>query len=191
VKISESNKKLAKTVAGVFGGTPQVFRYWDEKKASAVDILSCENVPQPGVTSHATIGLSDHSLGDNGSTPGLRTEFVAAFGSAFEEGANILSTAAFCVINSKWKIGPGVIYPEIISMYRKKSAMKHVLFSPPFLWDTLKTQRLSDKTVAWLMLVPVSEKEFQFAESNGSDALEDLFESKQIDIFNLDRPSIL
>ncbi len=175
----------------MFGGTPQVFRYWDEKKISAVDILSCENAPQKGVTSHATIGLSDHSLVNNGSGSDLRTEFVAAFGSAFEEAANIVSTAAFCVINSKWKIGPGVIFPDVVSMYRKRSEMKHVLFSSPFLWDKLTTQRLSDKTVAWLMVVPVSENEYRFAESNGSDALEDLFASKQIDIFNLDRPSLL
>ena len=37
----------------------------------------------------------------------------------------ILSTAAFCIINSKWFCYPGAIFPDIVSMYLKSSKIKH------------------------------------------------------------------
>jgi len=186
-KVSDSNKILAKTLVGVFGVKPQISRYWDEKERSFVDIMVCEHSPQPNVFTYATLGLSDHML----TNERTRVEFVGAFGAAFKESANIISTAAFCVINSKWEVRPGAIFPDVVCMYRNGSEMKHLLFCPPFLWNNLKTQELSDKTVAWLLLVPISENERRFAEENGSDALEGLFVEKQIDVFNLDRRSVL
>jgi len=39
--------------------------------------------------------------------------------------------------------------------------------------------------------VPISEKERRYAEENGSEALEELSEEHHIDLFNLNRKSIL
>ena len=72
------------------------------------------------------------------------------------------------------------------------SLLEHILFVSPFLWeDRLKTLNFEDKKVAWLLAVPISEKEFKYAKDKGKDALEELFEEKQIDIFNLYRKSVL
>lgn len=186
-KISDSNKALAKALVNAFGVKPSISRYWDENENSFVDVMVCEHTPQTNVITYATLGLSDHSLPNERT----RVEFVGAFGAGFEECANIISTAAFCVINSKWEIRPGAIFPDVVSMYRRDSDMKHLLFCPPFLWENLVTRELADKTVAWLMLVPISESEYRFAEENGSEVLEALFVEKQIDVFNLDRISAL
>lgn len=191
MKISDSNKSLAQMLASVFRAKPRISRYWDEEERSCVDVMVCEHSPQENVFTYATLGLSDHPILNQGKDSGIRVEFVGAFGATFGEGANIISTAAFCVVNSKWEVRPGAIFPDVVGMYRKDSAMKHLLFCPPFLWEKLTTQELDDKTVAWLMLVPISENEYRFAEEKGSDALEDLFVEKQIDVFNLDRPSVL
>jgi hypothetical protein len=59
---SESNKIVAKTAVNAFGGTPRVTRFWDDDHVSSVDILSCEDGPQKGVTAYPTIGLSDWPL---------------------------------------------------------------------------------------------------------------------------------
>jgi hypothetical protein len=56
--------------------------------------------------------------------------------------------------------------------------------------DDLTTLELEGKTVAWLLGVPISDGERSFAEENGGDALEALFEEHQIDIFDLTRPSV-
>lgn len=67
--------------------------------------------------------------------------------------------------------------------------MKHVMFVDPFLWP-LRSHKFSSKIAAWLFAVPISEKEFEFAEKNGGGALAKAFEKHQIDVFNLHRKSI-
>jgi hypothetical protein len=68
--------------------------------------------------------------------------------------------------------------------------MQHGLLVSPYLWE-LETQVLASKKVAWLHLVPVSDKEARYAAQKGSDALETLFEHKEIDVFDLYRPSVV
>ena len=49
--------------------------------------------------------------------------------------------------------------------------------------------RLATKTVAWLLAVPITDAEAAYAGQHGAEALEDLFERAQIDLFDLDRDS--
>ena len=104
-KISDSNKALAKMLMNEFGVKPSISRYWDEGENCFVDVMVCEHTPQTNVFTYATLGLSDHSLPNERT----RVEFVGAFGGAFEESANIISTAAFCVINPRWEVRPGAL----------------------------------------------------------------------------------
>jgi hypothetical protein len=190
--VSKDNKTIAMTVASAFGGKPSVQRFWDEPKKNYIDILSCADRPQEGVTSYSTIGLSDAPLYKNGSEYPARVEFVSACGSHFSSFDNALATAAFNIINSNWFCYPGAIFSDVLAMYDISQTMRHFLFVPPFLWeDTLKTITVGSKTVAWLFAVPVSDGEKYFAQEHGADALEDLFEEKQIDIFNLERKSVV
>lgn len=76
-------------------------------------------------------------------------------------------------------------------MYYPDSEMEHVIFTSPFLWEKLKTIDFPDKKVTWLLALPISTKEFLFAEKEGTEALEDLFEKNDIDIFDVRRNSIL
>lgn len=189
--ITQSNKLLARCLAEAFQSRTQVSRYWDDNQVSSVDIMASENSPQRNVTSYSTIGLSDHPLMRNGVDTGLRTELVGACGAAFGDYPNILATAAFNIINSGWYCEPGIVFPDVAAMYRKNGNLAHVLFITPFLWDRLETENLSDKTVAWLQVVPISEEECRYSEKHGSSALEGLFEKAKIDVFNLDRHSVV
>lgn len=190
-EISESNRILAKTLSALFGTKPQVTRYWDESNKFYIDILLCENSPNINICSYGTIGVSDQPLINKGKDIGFRVELVAAGGAQFSEMANILSTVAFCVIKDQWLCASGALFPDVIKMYRSNSQMKHIMLTTPFLWTNLKTIDLKDKKVVWLMLIPISEKEYQFAEQNGSNALENIFKEKQLDLFDLDRASII
>jgi hypothetical protein len=80
-------------------------------------------------------------------------------------------------------------------MYKASKTLRHVLFVPPSSWDGStklnKTIKLGEKKLTWLLVVPISEKEYRFVEKEGSDKLENLFEEKQIDIFDLNRPSVV
>ncbi len=190
--VSQENKTIASTAAAVFGGEASVFRYRDDNGKRDIGILSCKGSPVSGVTSYATIGLSDTPLYKGGVEYPVRVEIVGACADAYEEFANVLGTAAFNIINSGWSCYPGAIFPDVIAMYALSPTMRHFMFVPPFLWEGgLQTLRFDNKTVTWLLAVPISQDEFQYAETNGSDKLEGLFEQQQIDVFDIERVSVV
>lgn len=188
--VSEENKILAQTAVKAFEGKPNVFKYYDDNHKSSVDILSCEDKNFESILSYSTLGLSDFSIGYEGNGLPLRVELVGA--SDFECFPNILATCAFNIINSKFECSFGTTFKNVIDMYLPDSPMKHILFLSPFLWeDTLKTIKFKKKQVAWLMAIPISEEEKQFADNNGIEALEQLFEEHQINVFDLERTSVI
>jgi len=192
-KIPHIHKNIAKVIANAFGvEKPPISRYWDDNHENFVNILESVNSPQNGVTSFATIGLSDHPLILNGKEFDARLEIVGACGSNFKNFDNVLSTAAFCVINSQWFCAPGVIFPDVLSMYDLSPTMSDLYFVPPFLWEeNLRTITFEGKKIAWLLAVPISKAESAFAQEKGPEKLEDLFEKEQIDIYDLHRPSVV
>lgn len=77
-------------------------------------------------------------------------------------------------------------------MYDQETDMKHIMFVPPFLWEEdLELLEFNNKSVTWLMALPISEGELQVAEKHGPDYLQDLLESKQTDIFDIKRESVV
>ncbi len=190
--ISEENKLVARKLASVFGGKPTVNRYWDEAEKSFVDLVSCIDQPCDGVSSYGTIGLSDYALIQDGKEFPVRLEIVGAAASGNEAFPNILTTAAFYIINNEWFCCPGAILKNAVDMYDQSLHMKHLLFVSPFLWgDGFTTLECESKSVAWLLAIPISESEREYAEQKGSDELENLFEEKQIDVFDLSREAAL
>lgn len=165
-----------------------IVEYWDDNRKSHIFILEAANRPQHNVTTYCTIGLSGHPLFHNGVEFPARVEIIGACGSIFKDFGSVISTAAFCIINSGWFCAPGKIFPEIIDMYGLSNTMNDIYFASPFLWPSLEKSILIDaKTVAWLLAVPVSRDETEFAVRFGPQALENLFEERDIDIFDLNR----
>ncbi len=193
VPVSNQQKDVAKHTAVALGVVePPVSRYLDANQRSEVFILRAVDRPQDGVTAFATVGLSDHPLIYKGDEFGTRAELVGACGSTFANFDNVLATLAFCVINSHWFCAPGVIFPDVMEMHKASSTMRDIYFAHPFLWDDrLRSTQIGGRTIAWLLAVPVSRSESEFAQRNGPQALEKLFESKEIDIFDLNRPSVV
>ncbi|KPV58254.1 hypothetical protein QJ48_17385 [Paenibacillus sp. A3] len=191
MSISNENKVIAKSALNAFGGKPSVSKYWDNNNKSSIDLLSVVNRPFDGVNSYSTIGLSDHSIKYTVDETPLRVEIVGASATGYEDFPNVIATCAFCVINSNYTIAHGETFRDIIKMYYPESDMKHVLFLSPFLWEDLKTLDFPNKKVAWLLAVPISENEYMYAQEKGTDSLEELFEKEQIDIFDLERKSVL
>lgn len=190
--VSTENRKIANIVLEVFGGEPVVWSYTDENDRSKIDILSCKDRPYDFVTSYSTIGLSDYSIGLQVEQIPLGIEIVGACGSEFEQFPNIISTCALNIINSHFKCFPGAIFKSVVEMYFPSFTTKHILFVPPFGWDKeFQTLEFSTKKVAWLLAVPISDPEYSYAVKNGSEELEALFEEKQIDIYDLNRVSVL
>lgn len=189
--ISHQNKKIAKTAATAFGGKPIVVQYWDDDKKHCIELLHCADRPFTHITSYTTIGLADYTIGYSVDDVPLRIELIGVADARFIDFPNVLASCAFHVIHEQQSCAPGTVFQNVVSMYFPDSAMAHVLFVPPFLWEGhLDTIHFPDKKVAWLLAVPISEQELQYATSHGMERLESVFEEAQIDIFDLYRKSV-
>jgi hypothetical protein len=190
--VTSYQKEIAKRTALAFDvDKPPIARFWDDKKENGIYILEAENSPQHGVTSYATIGLSEQPLIFKGKEFSARVELVGVCGSAFHDFANVMATLAFCVINSGWFCAPGIIFPDVVSMYGKSNTMSDIYFTHPFLWeDRLASESIGEHKVAWLLAIPISKSESAFAETHGPEKLEDLFVENNIDIYDLNRVSV-
>ena len=192
-KTSE-NRAIFQTILDVFGDAGErctTQAYWDEPREHWIDIVTCPNSPVEGVRSHATIALSDFSIGKKVGNIPLGVEIVGACYDRYPDFAGILSSCAFNIIIEEAACFPGAVYTGMIEPYYPESLMKHILFVPSFGWrKEFQTLDFPTKKAAWLMAVPISEEEFQFAREKGVEALETLFEEKRIDVYDLERPSI-
>jgi len=187
-----NGKLIARALVGVIGGTPKIVRYYDNNETSNIDMYIGIDRPEAGISTYSTIGLSNHSIGmktDDGKQ--LRVEFIGACGSNADQFANIISSCAFNIINSKYSCEPGVVYPCVVKEYYRDIDMEHIFFTTPFLWENLHDMVLDEMVVTWLMAIPISDNEFIYLKENGSEALEDLFEENNIDIFDITRKSLL
>jgi antitoxin YqcF len=153
---------------------------------------SVSDSPCQAVTSYGTVGLSDYSLLDRGTEYPGRCELVGACASTYQRFGNIISSCAFNIMKDQEFAYPGRIFGRVVAMYHRSLQMRHVMFTQPFLWDEeLGTAELPGKTVAFLLAVPISDAELQYARSFGAGALGDVFEREQIDIFDLERHSVV
>jgi hypothetical protein len=187
---SEENKQLAAYLRATFARDVAIVRYADARDVNTVDILTAHGAPIAGVSAHATLSRSDHSLDLEMDGAPLRVELLLALKSDFAAAPTLLANCAFNIINAGYKTGPGYVHPEAMAAYAPGSAMRHVLLQPAFSW-IMETQRLAAKTVAWLQLLPISDSELAFSEAHGPEALETLIDQAGADPFDPMRRSVI
>ncbi len=170
----------------------KVQEYWDEKNQKSIDIFTGIHTPYENVNSYSTLGLSQYTANLQSKGKILSVEFVSACDSSYPLFPNVISTCAFQVMDGKQNYGPGTVITDVVSMYYPAFDMKHMWMAYPFLWGNAPhTFAVQQKLVAWLQLIPISDKEYQYLLKNGYDALEDLFEKEQVDVLDMKRHSLL
>ena len=184
------NKEIANNVFEIFNTKPKVVRYANDDNNKSIDIVICNNSPRDGVSSFATIGLFNTDINLKNNDKVLRTEILAACASDVAEFSNIISTAAFEIMDSNTAY-PGFILNDIVSLYNGNTDMKHILLTYPFLWENINTVDFDKFILAFLMAIPISDAERDFCNEHGLDALETIFDEKQIDIFDIYRKSTI
>lgn len=191
--ISKRNKEVFILLQRAIGLSAKVNAYYDDQKESVVDMYIGEERPDIGMLTVSTIGLSKYNL-DISTKEGIpiRTEFIGVTYNDFPELANVLASCAFLIINHGYTCRPGVIYPDMIEQYKEISEMKHIYFASPFLWDDLQNSTVIENTkVTWLMGIPISDAEFRYIKEKGADVFEELLEKSDVDIYNINRSSII
>lgn len=188
---SEENKQIAKDVRAVFGGEQfKVVNYLDADEKSEVYVMQCAETPEQGLMSFCTVGLSDHTDDLYDTTPPMGVEIIAVSNlPAFGE---VVSTAAFCVINSGYHVRPGGAFPGVVKLHHPDTTVPNLMFIEPYLWQeqAFASRPYGDKTVAWLQAVPISDVETQYLLDHGADALEGLFAEHDPDFVDLHRHSV-
>jgi antitoxin YqcF len=188
--ISPENKRIARHVAGVFGGTARVDEYTNTSESLAVGILSCRDRPGDGVTSYSTIKLSDHSMKSSAGEFPIRLELAGLCMNTAELFPNVLASAAFTIMQSDAVYHPGTVMPNLVRQHYPASSLPHLFLTGPFLWEPeLEMLDCGTRKVSWLLAMPISESEYAYLKENGDEALERLFEKQEIDFSNPDRPS--
>lgn len=190
--VTEENKSLARYVAKAFGGAPHVVEFADDARPLAVDILSCEDQPDHGLTSYGTIGLSDTPMTwEKGIFP-TRLELVGVCRAKEKAFPGILASAAFSIMATEELHAPGDVILNLVRDYVPKTTVPHLYVTAPYLWETsLTTKDLGSKKVAWLLVVPISDSELTFLKEHGEDAFEDRFAEEEVDIAYLLRKPVI
>lgn len=186
----EINKIVAQRELHILGGKPNINRYWNQVEDKSIDVLKCMDVPEKGVQSCATIGVNNIDIGLQSGERELRVEILGVSDILCENFESIVASVSFDIMDSH-KCYPGYIIKDVISQYIPKSDMKHVLLTNPFLWKNTESLVKDNICVAWLMMVPISEAEYEFAKKRGIEELEKIFEEKGIDIYNIHRKTII
>lgn len=192
MSVSDEAQQIARALADAFrvrsATQPEIRRYGDEGDKGTVDLLCCADSPMDGVTAYGTVRLSDHALSNAGD---LRVEIVGAFPTALPAFANVMAACAFNVINDGAPLRPGMIHGQAMGFPDLSTTLRHVMFVPPFLWgdNRPETLKLSDRTVTWLMAVPITDAERVYAAEHGSHALEQLLERENVNILHPNRSS--
>lgn len=188
-------KELYAQIKEMFGGAkPTVDRYGEDHEDSYwVDVMRTVDCPQPGVTSYATLGMSRF---DNGGLQSegkpLRVELLGACQSEFIELPRALNSCALNVAKSGYQVRPGVVHPNVLAIHVPEIQLKHLLLVPPFLWGSKPALReFDDIVVDWLLAVPISDSEVEFARRYDSDRLQQVFAERQIDMFDINRPPVV
>jgi len=192
-RASEKNRQLARRWRDAFGqgDRGQVCAYYNEGDSLRVDIFEVADAPQRGVSTFASIGVSDYA---NEVAPGqaVPVELIAVGAAAASDlPARTLATIAFDHIAPGIVLRPGLVVPEAVSRNSATTVLRHVLLTAPFLWDDLGCVETEVMSVYPLLAVPITEAEFRFAEVHGGDALEARLAERQIDIYNWLRTSAI
>lgn len=186
-KPTEYETAVGRYVRSQFGDKTKVIRYGDDTGKEDVFLASGEDVPVEGVTSYGTVGLSKY-IQHSGTTP-VHVELLGACATDVPVFANVVTSCVFDHIHNGTNIAYGSYIENILDQYAISTTLRHVTFVAPFLWEGFAAREIVDVKIHWLLVLPISNAELVFLESNGVEALENLFEQKQIDIYDINRPS--
>ena len=177
---------LYKQLSPVLGLTATVVKFADETSTNEIRILSCPDPIDENVSFYSTLGLSELAVYNND------TEILLSGYSSFDKLPNILSSVGFFVIKDKWKTIDGSVFETLVEMYYPGLEMKHLYFTSPYLWqDKLEDFSVDGKAINFLLAIPISNHELNIKNEHGAEALEDLFQENEIDIFDLNRNSVV
>ena len=187
MKPSQAQKDWANILRSTVGGEVAVTMYGDEEQVARIPIFTGKT--NGGVIA-ATIGLMEVNQSSN-PTNKVHCEILLDSRRDSPVVPSILSTISFYVLKNEWKVAPGKIFEDIVSMYLPETKLPHIYFTAPFQWRDLSKVELPDRTIYPLVAIPISPVEANLASVNQGKELEALWEKLGTDVLNWERDSAL
>jgi hypothetical protein len=175
----------------VVGGDSSVHAFYDATEDNVVAVVTAAGTPSPPLTTVSTASL--HAAPNLLEGDDIRVELLLVTDSGREEAANIVATAAFCVIKNGWLAAPGVVFTDAVAEYYPASTTPHLMWTEPFDFPELSTAHVDgvEHDVHWLQGVPLTESERTFLVDAGFDALSGLLEAAAVPYYDLSRHSVV
>jgi hypothetical protein len=184
-KPSEYGKEFYKKLNPILGISSKVIGYADETNTTGIDILSCVDPIDENVIFYGTIALNEQASHNE-------YEILMASYTKNKYIPNILSTCAFYIIKNKWKTKWGNVFEKIVEEYYPKSAIKHLYFTIPYIWEEkLEGFKVKEKSVKFLFAVGITDSELEYINKNGYKEFENRLEENNVDVFDIKRKSII
>lgn len=189
--MNEVARQIAHRLDVSFSGHTRVVRYRDECEAHWVDIFSHQ--VDDGVYI-GTIGGFQYPLLDSISASDglpLRIELVTKVKEKYADTMSvILSSVYFEIQQNRMNLFPGAVIQGLNCQYDDK-CLPHLYFTNPFFDGDWSSIRADGFAVAFLSAFPISESEYTFLISNGSDAFEKELEDSGFDYTDLHRRPLI
>jgi antitoxin YqcF len=182
-------REVGRYTQGRLGKTAFVHTYGALDSDARQSIIIAPDIPEEGVSTYASIGLSDYPQPNYG-TP-VRIELIGACYSDDGEFANIVSSCMIECLQNGREITYGVVFWDIVKQYCVSDTLSHVTFVAPPFWDGFTQAAMIDGDVLWLMILPISESEMVHLKTHGIDALERLLQLNDADVFDLNRKPVV
>ncbi|AJH16641.1 suppressor of fused domain protein [Myroides profundi] len=194
-EFSNDNKQLIHNVTNIVGLSPSVDTFHNHEHAVRIDVLKCQYPLNKDIDIYCTVGVSDsENLIEmrDGSLVNIPVEILMEGNVNSDKWYSIILAAGFSIKVDKNPCQPYTVFKDLIRTYIKDTHLPHLLFVHPYLWeDRLGQMELEDKTVYFLLAVPISDNELAYFTEYGASELCDRLFSSDLDFSDIERPSLM
>jgi hypothetical protein len=158
-QLPPTRRAVSDVLRSALGGDAHVRAYYDQHDRFVVAVLEAAHTPSPSLATYATASL--HAVPNEMDGQDIRVELLMVAQEGEDAAANVVATAAFCVIKDGWLAAPGVVFPNAVREYFPETTVPHLMWTEPFDFADLSTITVDgmDATVHVLQAVPLTEAE--------------------------------
>ncbi len=159
--------------------------------SQVLEVLRAGNCPDKGTITYASLGLCDHAWPEEGRP---RVELLLASIADGEIYGQIVANTAFHLMGNNFFPSPGAIVRDVVAVLgagELSTRLPHVYFTRPRPWPVRLPIDVGPPAITLVMVVPVSEAEYQVWRSHGAQAFELALEGAGADLADLRRSGAL
>jgi len=186
LQLSAHTADLLRTALGPYSA--RAYRHAADA-AVVLEVLRVGDCPERGLVTYASLGLCDIAWPEAGRP---RVELLLRASNDSEVCAQIVANTAFHLMDKRFFPEPGSMVRDVIAVLGAgdvSQRLPHVYFTVPRPWSIELPLDEGPPPITLSMVVPVSEREYQYWRQHGAQAFEASLTASRIDVADLRRTS--